>query len=126
MKLASVSHPRGAVCVLADLPVIAAPPTPTSTAGAPSLPEAPAKLAIAGRVRMDSKYSVTLSWSDKAENEQGYRIYRDGASIATLGKNAKGFTVEPPGSAPYTYGLEACSAAGASERVTASEESCVY
>jgi hypothetical protein len=43
-----------------------------------------------------------------------------------LGKSAKGFTDEPPGSGPNAYGFEAYHGAGASERVTVREEGCVF
>lgn len=106
------------------VPVIEAPPTPTSAPAGP--PAAPGQLGIAGVVCTDQDYVVTLSWIDAASNEQGYRVYRDGGLIATLGPNAAGYSDEPPGSGPYTYGVEAFNAAGASSRPTVVEPGCLY
>ncbi len=106
-----------------DLPVIAAPPTPTP---AISTPPPPGNLAISNQVCTSETYSVTLSWFDAAGNEDGYRVYRDGALIATLGAGSNSHTDFPPGSGPYTYGVEAFNAAGASVRLTVQEAGCVY
>ena len=43
-----------------------------------------------------------------------------------LGKNAKGFTDEPPGSGSNAYGVETHNAGGAFEHVTVSEEGRLY
>ena len=107
-----------------DVPVVEAPPTPTTAPAGP--PAAPGQLGFAGVVCTDQDYIVTLSWIDAAANEQGYRVYRDGALIVTLGPNATGYSDEPPGSGPYTYGVEAFNAAGASSRPTVLEPGCVY
>lgn len=106
-------------------------PTPTKThtltlPPPPSPPEAPTKLVISERTCDAKLYQVTLSWVDNAMNEEGYRVYRDGKLIATLGKNATSYTDNPPGSGPYTYGVEAFNADGASGRPTVKEEGCLF
>jgi hypothetical protein len=67
-----------------------------------------------------------VGWNDTATNESGYRVYRDGNLIATLGANATGYTDSPPYGGPYTYGVEAFNAAGASSRPTVVESGCIY
>lgn len=102
-------------------PVLAAPPTPT--VGAP--PAAPGKLVVAEQVCTDQTYTVTLRWTD-VEGNDGTRVFRDGSLIATLGANATEYTDAPPSSGPFTYGVEAYNAAGASMRPTVVEPGCVY
>ena len=79
----------------------------------------------ANQVCSGQTYSVTLGWIDAADNEDGYRVYRDGNLIATLGPNAKGFTDTPPYGGPYVYGVEAFNDAGASSRPTVQEAGCI-
>jgi len=117
----------------ASLPIIAAPPTPTTAptlapSPTPSLqpPVAPNKVAISSRVCDSKSYSVVVGWNDTATDESGYRVYRDGNLIATLGANATGYTDGPPYGGPYTYGVEAFNAAGASSRPTVVESGCIY
>jgi hypothetical protein len=111
------------------LPIIAAPPTPT-TAPTPTTsvqpPAAPNKVAISSRVCDSKTYSVVVGWNDTATNESGYRVYREGNLIATLGANATGYSDSPPYGGPYTYGVEAFNAAGASSRPTVVESGCIY
>jgi hypothetical protein len=112
-----------------QLPPITVTPTvrPTRThTPKPSPPTAPKKLAIVGKVCNSEEYSVTLGWNDKANNEDGYRVYRGKKLIATLKPNATSYKDKPPGSGPYTYGVEAFNSAGASKRPTVNEEGCLY
>ncbi len=67
-----------------------------------------------------------LGWIDVADNEDGYRLYRDGALIATWGTNAKGYTDNPPYGAPYIYDVEAHNSAGASSRPKVQEPGYIY
>jgi hypothetical protein len=90
------------------------------------LPEAPAQLYIANQVCSDTTYDVSLGWIDAADNEEGYRVYRDGALITTLGTNASGYTDQPAYGGPYQYGVEAFNSAGASPRPTVQEPGCIY
>jgi hypothetical protein len=128
-----------------ELPVVAAPPLPTDTPTAtrtptptpkppkpkppkPQLspPAAPSQLTIANKVCTDTKYRLTLEWFDGANNEDGYRVFRDGQLLATLGKNSNSYKENPPGSGPYTYGVEAFNPVGASGRPSVFEEGCLY
>jgi len=111
-----------AIGPVAGVPVVASPPTPTAK---PVPPEAPGALAITARTCVSGTYSVTLGWADNADTEAGYRIYRNGTLLATLGAGATSYTDNPPGSGPYVYGVEAYNAAGASSQPTVNEAGCV-
>jgi len=52
--------------------------------GSSSPPQAPGNLAIQKRVCASQEYSMTLAWFDAADNEDGYRIYRNGQLIASV------------------------------------------
>jgi uncharacterized protein YraI len=110
----------------ANLPEYPVPPTPT-----PSLPAAPKSFSIDISCTLSSLpvikniVHVELSWADLATNEDGYRIYRDGTLLATLGANATSLSDDtnlpafyivgnPPPS--LTYGVEAFNGAGTSTR----------
>ena len=88
-------------------------------------PKAPAQLNIVNQVCTGQTYAVTLGWIDAADNEDGYRVYREGALIATLGANATSFTDNPPYGGPYTYGVETFNSAGSSTRPTVQEAGCI-
>lgn len=128
----------GLVTVSGDtsqVPVIAAPPlpataTPTATVTPtptprPTLvppppppvnpPAAPTGLAYSGCVS-----PITLTWTDNADNESGYRVIRGGTTIATLSANSTSFVVKASG---WTYEVEAFNLAGNSNR--ASVDVCV-
>ena len=105
-----------------QLPVVQAPPTPVPE----PLPAAPARLRIADWMCNEKRYALTLNWIDQADNEEGYRVYRDGSLIATLAANATTFTDEPPSGAPHTYGVEAFNVSGASQRPTVQDQGCSY
>ncbi len=120
-----------------SLPVIPAPPTPipssTPTAVAVEIPTlapvqvpgAPAQLYIENRVCNGQTYTVSLRWLDQSNNEQGFRVYRDGARISTLGDNETKFTDGPAFGGPYTYAVEAFNSGGASGRQTVIENGCI-
>ena len=102
------------------LPIIPAPPTPV-----PLLPPtAPARLRLTEVVCDAKQYRVSIGWIDQADNEDGYRVYRDGALIATLGANATSFTDAPPRGSAHTYGVEAFNESGASDRPTVTDQGC--
>ena len=119
------------------LPVIPPPPLPTSTATKPPLPTstvitpplqipaAPQQPYIDNRICNGQQYSVSLRWIDAASNEDGYRIYRDGSLLSTLGAGATQFTDTPPFGGSYTYEIEAFNAAGVSARAAVSESGCI-
>jgi hypothetical protein len=70
--------------------------------------------------------SVSLSWNDKADNEEGYRVYRDGALIADLSAGTTSYKdTAPIISGNYTYVVTAFNAAGGSPaQVTADTPNC--
>ncbi len=66
-----------------------------------------------------SSTSIKLTWNDEANNETGYRIYRDGNLIYITGPNVESYTdtfLSPNHS--YTYEIKATNLAGDSEGVT--------
>jgi hypothetical protein len=63
--------------------------------------------------------SITLSWRDSANNEDGYRVYRDGAQVKELSAGATSYTDTAPRIAGYyTYAIMAFNAAGESQAAT--------
>jgi hypothetical protein len=105
----------------ANLPVIAALPTPTVLAA----PAAPGKLVVSNQVCTDKEYSVKLAWTDVSGND-GYHIFRDGIQIGNAGGNATSYTDHPPYGGPYTYGVEAFNSTGPSTRPTVVDAGCIY
>ncbi len=102
--------------------------TPTATyTPTPTLPAAPSGLSVVAKnctlhahggfpiVFHWHLNGVTLSWSDNANNETGYRVYRDGSLIDTLPANSTSFSEDPPGTeGGFTYAVEAYNTTGAS------------
>jgi CSLREA domain-containing protein len=105
-----------------QLPVIQAPPTPVPLPP----PAAPARLRIADWMCNEKRYALTINWIDQADNEEGYRVYRDGTLIATLAANTTSFSEEPPSGSAHTYSVEAFNASGASSRPTVQDQGCGY
>jgi CSLREA domain-containing protein len=103
-----------------NLPTFPAPPTPVPA----TPPEAPARFRVAEFLCDPKLYRVTLSWIDRADNENGYRVYRDGQLIATLGVNASSYVDTPPRGAAHSYALEAFNDGGASSQVTTQDQGC--
>src|SRR5512135_1617653 len=70
----------------------------------------------------DGSYTVTtqLSWMDVANNENGYRIYRNGAQIADLPANTTTYKdkVDVPANTAVVYSVEAYNDAGASPQLS--------
>ncbi len=89
-------------------------------------PVPPQNVNIEDRVCTSAEYTVTIGWDDVAENEDGYRVYRDGELIVELEANTESYQDEPPGSGPYTYAVEAHNSTGSSQQVTVEEEGCLY
>jgi hypothetical protein len=102
---------------LDGLPVIPAPPLPVA-------PPAPA-LNVSTKVCDSSEYVVRLSWKD-VEGESGYRVYRDGSLIATLGANATVYDDAAPDYESHDYRVEAFNAAGAASSAALKSEGCLY
>ena len=105
-----------------------APPTspPDSGDGNGSAPAAPSGLG-ANTVCASPNYHVLLFWNDNADNEQGYRVYRNGQLIATLGANSTKYTdTTPPGSGPQTYYVEAFNGSGAVKSNNTQDQGCIF
>jgi hypothetical protein len=107
----------------AGLPEYTPPPTPTATS-TPTLapPSAPTNFAankICTPVGPLFNYQFVLVWEDIANNEDGYRVYYNGALLVTLPANT---TTYPQvvgvlaAGIPIMYDLEAYNAAGASAK----------
>ena len=89
------------------------------------LPDAPgafqaAKLTCSANLK---DYLVDLSWNDTG-GETGYRLYRNGELIITLGADATSYTDKAPKDTALSYELEAFNSLGRSARVTLSVPVC--
>ncbi|MEK6256364.1 MAG: hypothetical protein N2C13_03480, partial [Chloroflexota bacterium] len=101
---------------------IAAPLLPTATptgigptvTPAPTAPAAPTGLAFTNQnCQGSSGFTVSISWSDNANNETGYRVYRDGLLVATLGANSTSYSHSAGNkNSGWTYTVEAYNAQG--------------
>lgn len=119
-----------AIGTIAGLPVIPAPPTPTPVSTATQIvvqqaPATPQQLYFEKRVCDGQTYSLTFRWMDVSDNELGFRVFRDGTLLATLGANATGYSDSPAYGGPYTYSVEAYNDAGASGRPALVEGGCI-
>jgi hypothetical protein len=108
---------------LDGLPVVPAPPLPVATST--PLPPAAPSLSLNNHVCDATQYVVRLGWKD-VEGETGYRVYRDGSLIATLGANAILYDDVSPDYNAHAYRVEAFNSAGVSSSVTVSSEGCLY
>jgi CSLREA domain-containing protein len=88
-------------------------------------PAAPTQFSIKRRECTSLLYSLTLEWNDMADNETGFRIYRDGQLVTTLGADVELYSENPPRGAVHTYGIEAFNSDGASSRPTLQEAACL-
>ena len=83
--------------------------------GGGSAPAAPSNASITNRTCDSEDYFFTIVWHDNANNEDGFRILRDGELIATVGPNVESYMYTPPGSGPYTFTIEAFNDNGSGE-----------
>jgi hypothetical protein len=70
-------------------------------------------------------YIVRLSWNDVA-NENGYKVYRDGALIATLGSGTTTYDDVSPNYQPHSYRVDAFNGDSSASSSTKNSEGCVY
>jgi hypothetical protein len=110
--------------LLDDLPVIPAPPLPVLATSTPPAPAAPT-LSLNNQVCDATQYVVRLSWNN-VEGEDGYRVYRDGSLIATLGANVTVYDDVSPDYNAHAYRVEAFNASGATSSATVGSEGCLY
>lgn len=69
--------------------------------------------------------NITLNWIDKADNEAGYRIFRDGAKLADLPAGSTSYNDIAPASGSYQYTVAAFNAGGESaSKVQAETSNC--
>jgi len=112
-----------------SLQVFPVPPLPTSTPTTvpqQSPPAAPTNLTANTTTCSASDYAVTIQWNDKANNESGYRVYRDGAVVATLGAGATSYVDRPSYSGPHTYKVEAYNGAGSAQSNSDQDSGCIF
>jgi hypothetical protein len=106
--------PSGSV---AAVPTVTAPPTPLG--GGPE----PATFPKNGWTFFcrGEEADITLSWNDKADNESGYRIVRDGEVVAELPVNSTYFeeTIPLRSGQSVAYQIRAYNQSGASDSSTA-------
>jgi len=121
----------------AGLPEYTPPPTPTPTitptptfTSTPTVPNAPANVSVS-KVCVPlvlPQYTLTaiISWEDKSSDETGFKIYRDGTLVTTVGPNVITLNDSIPVNmgVPVIYGVEAVNASGASARINASAVIC--
>lgn len=106
------------------VPVITPPPLP-ATDTPEGAPAAPGNVQAIEEACSGTEYKVRVQWNDVA-GEDGYRVYRDGALIATLGPDATSYVDTPPNYSGHNYGVEAFNASGTSARPVATEDGCLY
>jgi hypothetical protein len=69
--------------------------------------------------------NITLTWKDKAKDEAGYRVYRDGVRLAELPADTTTYSDIAPASGSYQYVVAAYNAGGeAPSRVQAETSNC--
>ena len=78
----------------------------------------------AGGVGCSAVLGVTR-WQD-VEGEAGYRVYRDGTLIATLGADAVSYDDTSPDLETYGYQVEAYNGYGSGGSSAKDSESCVH
>ncbi len=74
---------------ISALPTVTAPPTPT-----PRPPNAPVWSTYTYTCDFASggnNITMNLAWTDRADNEEGYIVYRDGQAVITLAPNANSY-----------------------------------
>lgn len=118
-----VSIPGGGQCWLwgqyatvqgnvAGLPEIPAPPLPATAT--PAAPKPVTNLLFVGTCVNQIFMGGDLSWEDKSDNEDGFRVYGGNTLLATLDPDTTSYHVAVVG----PYGVESFNAAGASIRKT--------
>ncbi|MGH9785058.1 MAG: choice-of-anchor Q domain-containing protein [Terriglobia bacterium] len=109
---------------LDTLQIFPVPPLPTATPTLAVAPNAPSGV-DANTTVCNGGYQVTITWNDNSNNEQGFRVYRNGSLIATLGPNVEVFVDNPGGSGPYTYYVVAFNSSGQAQSNSDDDSGCV-
>lgn len=99
------------------VPTVTAPPTPPG--GAPAAPTF-AKNGWTWFCYGSGDTDIELAWNDNADNEKGYRVYRNGELIAELPANSASFKETTPylGGAGLQYTVEAFNQSGSASALT--------
>jgi hypothetical protein len=108
----------------ANLPEYPVPPTPTpSITPTPTPPAAVSNLVAAKACVFLNplfQYGGVITWTDNSNNEDGFRIYLNGALHGTVGPNVTAYPIPPlvlPANTPITLSVEAYNSGGASTKV---------
>lgn len=110
--------PSGSVSAV---PTVTAPPTSDTFSSAPEAPTFP-KNAWTYYCYGTGKADITLSWNDKASNETGYRVLRNGEMIKELPPNSTYFeeTINLSSGQSVSYQIQSYNPAGQANSSAAS------
>jgi hypothetical protein len=108
-----------AAVILPPLPPVA------TTEAAPAPPTAPGKLNVQELECDASKYMVRISWLD-VSGEDGYRVYRDGALVATNPADGTSYDDTLPDYNPHSYRVEAFNSSGAGSTGSKDSTGCLF
>jgi hypothetical protein len=98
------------------VPSMTPPPAPTQSPPAP-----PGSLEYEYSCTLAGEVTTSLTWTDRANNEQGYRIYRNGMLVAELSANTTAYLdTFISGGGLISYGVSSFNAAGNSAQATIS------
>ncbi|GAB4504454.1 MAG: hypothetical protein Fur0043_14480 [Anaerolineales bacterium] len=93
------------------------PPSPPTQ----SPPSPPGSLFYNFSCTLAGEVTTSLTWTDRANNEQGYRVYRNGTLVAELSPNSTAYLDTFIGTGGLiTYGVSSFNAAGNSAQATIS------
>ncbi len=97
-------------------------PPPTSTASLPAAPGISNWEYLCGYGASGPNATVDLKWSDRADNESGYRIYRNDELVTELAPNSTAYSevINVEEGKNITYRIEAYNSTGASSSSTIS------
>ena len=95
-------------------------PTPTTKPNLPTAPSLQKYDFFCTWNGSSNDLSITIRWEDKANDEQGYRVYRNGVKIADLAPNASAYidTYAVESGISVTYAIEAYNQIGVSKQVS--------
>ncbi|RME87824.1 MAG: SH3 domain-containing protein [Anaerolineae bacterium] len=98
-------------------------PPPTRTPSPPARPSLKHYEFVCTWNGVNNDMRMTITWTDRADNEAGYRIYRNGVVIADLAPNTTTYVdvFAVNSGVPVTYGIEAYNVAGGSGQATFSD-----
>ncbi len=104
-------------------PVPTLSPTPVTPTTPPKLPTGPSLKTYnfyCSWNGSNNNLNVTIEWTDKAVDEAGYKLYRNGTEIANLAPNTVAYTDDyaVDSGVNVSYAIEAYNQIGASNRIT--------